>query len=235
MTAQGISQRSAATRARLIAVAERLFASRGVDGASLSEINRASGQRNANACQYHFGNKEGLLQAIVDKHVPAIAARRNALLDQYEAEGTLNIAATVHAWVTPVAEKLDDPDGGPEFILVNAQLTPAHTLAILKPEGATLRAEGVGRLVRAFDHAFDHALNHSLAELSLDLRRQRLLLASILLFHGLADHIRLRERAPEHGADLDNALFVRSLKDAMVSLLASPPSVKDGQSISPEE
>ena len=34
---------------------------------SLNEITVAAGQKNRNALQYHFGNREGLLQAIIDQ------------------------------------------------------------------------------------------------------------------------------------------------------------------------
>ena len=72
----------------LIAAAERLFAARGIDGVSLREINREAQQRNTTSLQYHFGDREGLLRAIMAKHGREIDARRNALLDQYEANRT---------------------------------------------------------------------------------------------------------------------------------------------------
>lgn len=73
------TRRSLATRARLVSVAELLFAARGIEGVSLIEISRAAGQRNSNACQYHFGDKQGLVQAILDKHVPGIADRKSVV------------------------------------------------------------------------------------------------------------------------------------------------------------
>lgn len=214
---QRLNLRSIATRAKLVAVAERLYAERGIDGVSLSEINRASKQRNANACQYHFGNKEGLLQAIVDKHVPAIAARRNELLDQLEAAGELDLPTLIHAWVLPVAEKLDDADGGSDFIRVNAQLTATHTLAVLNPAATTLRAQGVERLARL--------LNLALSAVPAAIRQQRLLMASVLLFHGLADQSRLLENLSQRNASHDNVLFVCSLEDAITALLIAPISL----------
>ena len=52
------------TRKKIIAVAEKLFAECGVDGVSLNEVTRASGQRNKSALTYHFGSKEGLMLAM---------------------------------------------------------------------------------------------------------------------------------------------------------------------------
>lgn len=211
------SLRSAATRAKLVAVAERLFAERGIDGVSLSEINRASKQRNANACQYHFGNKEGLLQAIVDKHLPAIADRRNELLDERERVVAADVRSLIHAWVLPVVEKLEDPDGGSNFIRVNAQLMSIHTLAVLDPAAASLRPPpGVERLVTLMDE--------TLAELPAVIRRQRLLMASVVLFHGLLDQARLLESVSKRDASHDTVLFMRNLEDVIVALLTAPVS-----------
>ncbi|WP_202125176.1 TetR/AcrR family transcriptional regulator [Actinomadura physcomitrii] len=55
---------AADTRTRLIEVAERLFAERGVNAVSLREIAAAAGQRNTSAVACHFGTKEKLVTAI---------------------------------------------------------------------------------------------------------------------------------------------------------------------------
>ena len=70
------------TRDRLIAAAEQLYAAQGIDAVSLREIQRASGVKNAAAMQYHFGDRAGLLTALLDKHSRDIEQRRNALLDR---------------------------------------------------------------------------------------------------------------------------------------------------------
>jgi AcrR family transcriptional regulator len=118
------------TKARLIEAAERLFAERGIDAVSLREINRASGARNAIAVQYHFEDRAGVVKAILAKHTPDVEARRHAMLDQYEADrpsgsgsgdpGDVRLLAA--ALVRPLAAKLSDPDGGPEYLQINADL-----------------------------------------------------------------------------------------------------------------
>ena len=55
-------------RAALIDAAERLFAERGSDGVSLREITSAAGATNASAVQYHFGDRRGLVRAVLAKH-----------------------------------------------------------------------------------------------------------------------------------------------------------------------
>jgi len=213
-----LTPRTIATRAKLVAVAERLFAERGIEGVSLNEINKLAGQRNSNACQYHFGNKEGLLQAIVDKHVPGIAARRNERLDRLEARGRASLRDVIRAFVYPVAEKLFDPNGGKEFIRVNAQLVVPHTLAQQHPAGMPLIVPGLERLTRA--------LRSVLAELNLPeaVISQRLLLAAMLLFHGLADHSRMLDLMGRGNPVFDTELFVNNLEDSIVALLSAPLS-----------
>jgi len=90
----------APTRAKLIDAAITLMSRRGVDGVSLSEINRQAGQRNASALQYHFGGKEGLLRAMLAPFAEDLGERRRRAIDEVRrrrggAAPTLHDAATV--------------------------------------------------------------------------------------------------------------------------------------------
>jgi AcrR family transcriptional regulator len=115
------STAGADTRERIIGAAERLFAERGIAGVSLREINRAAQQSNTGAVQYHFGDRDGLVRAIVDKHRRDTEPRRHALLDQYEDAGADDIRTLVAALVMPLAAKLGDPDGGRDYLQVAAE------------------------------------------------------------------------------------------------------------------
>jgi AcrR family transcriptional regulator len=110
------------TSDRLISAAEALFASHGIDGVSLREINRLAGARNASALQYHFRDRDGLLHAVLAKHSRDVEARRHAMLDACEAEGRDDIRALAGALVRPLTAKLVDPDGGPEYLQIHADL-----------------------------------------------------------------------------------------------------------------
>jgi AcrR family transcriptional regulator len=114
------------TREKLLGAAEQLFAERGVDAVSLREITRAAGARNVIAVQYHFADRAGVLAAIMAKHSPDVDARRHALLDEIDA-GTITggeptARAIAGALVRPLAAKLADPDGGPAFLQIHAEL-----------------------------------------------------------------------------------------------------------------
>jgi AcrR family transcriptional regulator len=88
----------------------------------LREINREAGQRNATALQYHFGDRNGLVRAVIAKHRADTDPRRQALLDQYEARGVDDLHALAVALVLPLSAKLADPDGGRAFLQINCEV-----------------------------------------------------------------------------------------------------------------
>jgi len=53
------------TKYNLILSALELFAENGIDAVSMRTINNAAGTRNASAVHYHFGNKLGIIEAII--------------------------------------------------------------------------------------------------------------------------------------------------------------------------
>ena len=55
------------TRQKLLDAAARAFAEDGVFNASLIEITRQAGQRNRGALHYHFGSRDGVLCAVIDR------------------------------------------------------------------------------------------------------------------------------------------------------------------------
>jgi Transcriptional regulator len=83
------------SRTRMILVGEALFASNGIDGVSLRQVAAAAGQRNHNAVQYHFGTREGLVQAIFDYRMAQMDRHRLEMLEQAQAEGRLTDPRTI--------------------------------------------------------------------------------------------------------------------------------------------
>lgn len=214
---ESLTVKSVVTRAKLVAIAERLFAERGIEGVSLSDINKAAGQRNRNATSYHFGSKDGLLQAILDKHEPGISARRNALLDEMEQRGNPSVRDVVRALMCPLADKMFDPCGGKDFICLDAQLVAMNTLSVQNLRPSTFKRGQVDRLRRA--------LLGVIQDLPEPVAEQRLHLAAVLLLHGLADHSRMLD-ASENRKTLvmDTELFIKNTEDCLVALLSSPMS-----------
>jgi AcrR family transcriptional regulator len=74
------------TPSRLVAAAEHLFAEGGEEATSLRAVTREA-ISNAAAVHYHFGGRDGLLRAVLDRHLGPRQERRLRLLgraaDQY--------------------------------------------------------------------------------------------------------------------------------------------------------
>lgn len=109
------------TRDRILRAAETLFAARGIDAVSLREVNREAQQHNTGAVQYHFGDRDGLLKAVVDRHRNDSEPRRHALLDHYEERGDDDLRTMAAALVHPIAAKLNDADGGRAYLQIAGQ------------------------------------------------------------------------------------------------------------------
>lgn len=122
----------------IIRAAEDLFAQRGSDSVSLRDIQVASGATNASAVQYHFGDRTGLIKAILAKHHVDVERRRHAMLDDYEHEdqhepehedetgGTRrpepDVRGLAAAVVVPLAAELDNEDGGRGYLQLVSDL-----------------------------------------------------------------------------------------------------------------
>ncbi|MEO5724775.1 MAG: helix-turn-helix domain-containing protein [Ilumatobacteraceae bacterium] len=106
----------------LIRAAEDLFAERGSDAVSLREIVMAAGVANSSAVQYHFGDRRGLIRAVLAKHDPAIHAARHRLLDDYESAAVDDVRTLAAALVKPLVAELGNADGGIGYLQLLADL-----------------------------------------------------------------------------------------------------------------
>lgn len=109
------------TRERLLLAAERLFAEQGYGAVSLRTI-MADAHANMASAHYYFGSKEGVLEAIFNRHGTAMNQERDALFDAYEREpGTGEAAARriIGAFIGPAIRLRDSPDG-PLFDRISA-------------------------------------------------------------------------------------------------------------------
>lgn len=81
--------KSERTRMALMLAAERLFGDFGIDAVGLRAVSEAAHQKNNNAVQYHFGDKLGLLNAILEFREGQLQPLRQAMLDQAAAQDRL--------------------------------------------------------------------------------------------------------------------------------------------------
>ncbi len=102
------------TRDRVLDVAERLFAERGLDAVSIRDITGAAGV-NLGAINYHFGTKEKLVAAVLERRiVPTSEQRHKALaaLEKAAESGLPSLEAVLEAMFRPEVERAMDPKRG---------------------------------------------------------------------------------------------------------------------------
>jgi AcrR family transcriptional regulator len=106
------------------------MAEHGIEAVELKEIQLAAGQRNRSAVNYHFGDRAGLVNAIIDKHRVAVNAARHRLLDEYERSGSGSVRELLEAGVRPYADLIGTPSGRDFLIIVAERGTRLGTAGV---------------------------------------------------------------------------------------------------------
>ncbi|MEO3848581.1 TetR/AcrR family transcriptional regulator [Streptomyces sp. B8F3] len=149
------TSRSTATRTRLLDAAERLFAEHGFAATSLRTVTDAA-EANVAAVNYHFGSKEGLLRAVVERAMAAVNRERMRLLDALRtAAGPPGAADLVRAFVTTGAHVGDPEAGGADLRRFLGRVVCEPDPAIRRlfgAEVAPVEGEYLGALTAALPH-----------------------------------------------------------------------------------
>jgi len=161
------------SKTQLILAAEKLFAEKGIEAASLREIATAAGHGNNNAVRYHFGSKQGLIQGIFRHRVAQMEPIRAELIARLEAaELVTDTRAIVEVIVLPYFT-LRAPDGTISY--------PAFLLQYLlnyRPRGIRHTADEAGALSPALNRA-QALLRARISYLGPDVADRRILHAMI--------------------------------------------------------
>lgn len=91
----------------LLLAGERLFARHGIEEVSLRQIVSSAGQANSYAIQHHFGDKDGLIRAILEMRLPQLNALREARLRKLRQAGNADVRALLDALFMPLADFTD--------------------------------------------------------------------------------------------------------------------------------
>jgi AcrR family transcriptional regulator len=95
------------TRVMLMEVAERLFATRGIEAVTLREIQQAAGQSNTSVIRYHFGSREGLIRALIAYRQASLGIDRQEMLARMREQGKeADPRAVVWLLVRPLANSI---------------------------------------------------------------------------------------------------------------------------------
>ena len=192
------------TRLRLVEAAEHLFARKGVHQATTREVLASAGQRNASALTYHFGTREHLLWAILERHNDGLEdGRRARLTEPIDQMPTRDL---VSALVVPYAACLDTA-AGRDYLRIVAQLTDLFPAWRTGPVTAPVLNGVLEVLERRAGGAPP-------------LQRQRVVGMMMLMTTACAE----RARAVDEGdrAELAPDQFVSGLVDMIVALLEAP-------------
>jgi AcrR family transcriptional regulator len=196
------------TRRRILDTALRRFADDRLNGVSLNEIVSEAGQRNASALQYHFGNREGLIKAILEEFTPPILARRQELLAIAEASPEAQPAA--EAFVVPLGELLFGDWRQLCFIDVATQLWSDPGRRI--PELTALTGDTAA--FRAIEMA-----QSRLPELPPKVRFLRARISALMVMHAIADKSKSMRARPDSTSRDDIRLLIDTLVDMYLNCL----------------
>ncbi len=201
------SRRGAATRDRIIQTAADLFASRGVEAVTLSEILERAGQANESAIQYHFGSREGLVVAILRSRSDGAEARHE-FLRELEARGdAISLEEAAAALVIPLRQAMKTK-WDRDYIRLAAQvIRHLPNQDRMRPEDPATR--------RALE-----LIEERLVDLPLDIRHERLGAATTIASELWA--VRAEEIESGVASNLDDETFERNLLAMILGMLTAP-------------
>jgi len=147
--------KSESTREALIAAAEHLFGTKGIDRASTREILELAGQKNQSALQYHFKDRAGLIWAVIDARLVKIEKRRAAMLEKMPPRGKETAEQIMDAFIRPLTEVvLEDEQGSAyvQFIAQSAHRPQGEPLATINSGNYPALSELAARIEGKLEH-----------------------------------------------------------------------------------
>jgi AcrR family transcriptional regulator len=152
---QRANSRSQLTRDRILDAAEHLFAARGFHGCSIRDIT-GEAQVDVALANYHFGSKQGLLEAVIARRAQDLNAERLARLDAVLAAGRgrkPSLEAIIDAFTHPLLDR--SARGGPGWKSYFALVAEVNN----SPEfGSVLMTRNFDQVVQRFIDAIRVAL-----------------------------------------------------------------------------
>lgn len=170
---------AARTRQRILQAALDLFAEHGTDAVSLRMINAGAGARNASAVHYHFGSKQGVVLAVLERIRARLDDERVRVLDALDRDGDdpPPVRRLISGWLDAYLA-LERTEGlGPPALAFLGRL-------VADPSAPIQRA--LAEDPRGVMKRFDAALGRAVPDLPADLRRSRYLFTWTLIVQMLA-------------------------------------------------
>ncbi|MCB1211125.1 MAG: TetR family transcriptional regulator [Verrucomicrobiales bacterium] len=177
------------TKDRILEAAEELYALHGFDAVSVRDVTHKAGV-NVAAVSYHFGSREGLIQAVLDRSIAPVVKERLRLLDAVE-------AADQPPTVTAVLDALIRP------LVIQVRRSELSQALFVKLAGRCM-SDGLSQMpseckltIRAMVGRFVDALHRALPNVPKDILARRLHFCHGALMETLARDDALQEFFPD--------------------------------------
>jgi AcrR family transcriptional regulator len=141
------------TKEKILDAAEKLFSKNGIGITSLRTI-MTEAKVNIAAIHYHFGSREGLIQAVYERKIEPINQRRMELLTKFEEQAmgeAVSVSDLVHSFVKPILEHLNDPE---HEEIIKGLFSRVHS----EPAEVSCIRDKFETILRRFSDAFSKSL-----------------------------------------------------------------------------
>ncbi len=216
MTAAGPGlEKSTDTRQRLLRTALHLYARDGLHAVSLRRISTEAGSRNSAAMHYHFKNKLGVIQALIDMITRELGRTGIALRPERGAPRSLR------GGCRNILRPLVDLPGRQEWGADGVRF-----LSRLVSEGDEEIAAMINDLTAPFWRYLDRVLEEQLPQLPAEVRRLRLMFVSTNVVHGVAEAAWLRYTPVGDLSHFDEDTLLDHLVDYLLGGLQAPSETR---------
>jgi AcrR family transcriptional regulator len=199
------------TSQKLLLTALHLYAEEGLAAVSLRRISAEAGSRNSAAMHYHFSNKLGVIQALVEM----IAEELDSIAREIrEEEGPdKDLRGAFRNTLRPLAELPQTQPWGADAIRFMSRVISENSPDL---------AEVINPIYQPFWQRVDNQLANLLPDIPEDVRRLRLMFMSVNVFHGMAEVAALSHTPLGDLSHIDNSTLLDHLVDYLIGGLKSP-------------
>ncbi|MEH6592746.1 MAG: TetR/AcrR family transcriptional regulator [Halioglobus sp.] len=202
------------TRQRLLLTALQLYARDGLRAVSLRSISAAAGSKNSAAMHYHFGNKLGVIDALVQMIAEELDTIATDIQQQAPTRGSLR--EEFRKSLLPLVTLSRSQPWGADAVRFLSR-------AISETDPEILTA--INPVSRDFWQKVDKNLTLLVPELPDEIRQLRLMFMSINVVHGIAETASLAYTPLGDLSHLKNEQLLDHLVDYLIGGLMAPSHV----------
>ncbi|MFT6956452.1 MAG: AcrR family transcriptional regulator [Halieaceae bacterium] len=199
------------TSKKLLLTALHLYAEEGLAAVSLRRISAEAGSRNSAAMHYHFSNKLGVIQALVEMIAEELDIIAHRIRQQEGPDKDLRGA--FRNILRPLAELPQTQPWGADAVRFMSRVISENSPDL---------AEVINPIYQPFWQRVDGQLADLLPDIPEDVRRLRLMFMSVNVFHGMAEVAALSHTPLGDLSHIDNSSLLDHLVDYLIGGLKSP-------------